>query len=221
MRYMTLLIAENDGGHPCHSLLPKYISENSEIQCDVVQCMGFSNKGCALMRIYDPKALLAEDLKEREKLVTDRGECTIDRISPCRLTAMILNNNCTIARIISESGCVLVSSVQSDDGYIRVTIIGPSNDNLRRAMETFRNEGIEVKKVQSSYASFDSLLTPKQEETLRMALEEGYYDRPKRINSEVMAERLGCSKSTMSTTLRAAEKKVLAHYISNMKDAVR
>lgn len=221
MRYITFRVPEKFEGNGCHLMVPEYISKNTEIHCEIVQCMGFENTGCSLMKISDPKAILKEELKEREKLVTETGECTIDRISPCRLTAFIINKNCIIANMISKSGCILVSSIDTHDGFNKITVIGPGKDNIKRLLESLKEKGIDVKVVHSSDASFNSLLTPKQEETLKLALELGYYDRPKGVNLNELAEQLDCSKSTLCTTLRTAEKKILSHYINSTEKNVQ
>jgi len=61
--------------------------------------------------------------------------------------------------------------------------------------------------------SFLALLTDKQKEVLSAAYKYGYYDLPKRINSERLAERVNLSKPTMIEHLRKAERRVLEEII--------
>jgi predicted DNA binding protein len=59
-------------------------------------------------------------------------------------------------------------------------------------------------------------LTVNQLHTLRVALNEGYYDAPKRIDMRKLSQKLECSASTLCETLRRAEKKILQEYLGSM-----
>lgn len=58
--------------------------------------------------------------------------------------------------------------------------------------------------------SFDlGVLTDKQRRTLEIALEEGYYERPREISLSELADRLDISKSAVSQRIRNAEIKLV------------
>lgn len=54
------------------------------------------------------------------------------------------------------------------------------------------------------------VLTRKQRRALELALEAGYYERPREINLGMLAEKLGISKSAVSQRLRSAERKLIS-----------
>ena len=69
---------------------------------------------------------------------------------------------------------------------------------------------------------FSSLSRPKgltvnQLHALRVALDEGYYDSPKRIDTRKLAQKLECSPSTLCETLRRAEKNILRGYLDSVE----
>jgi hypothetical protein len=64
-------------------------------------------------------------------------------------------------------------------------------------------ESVEVKDLDFNGSSSDLLLT---------ALEEGYFDAPRRVSTNELARRLGKSPATLSITLRRNVKKILKHY---------
>lgn len=53
------------------------------------------------------------------------------------------------------------------------------------------------------------LLTAKQREALVLALDEGYYERPRDADLATLADRLGITKSAVSQRLRTAELKLV------------
>ncbi len=72
---------------------------------------------------------------------------------------------------------------------------------------------------------FSSLSRPKgltvnQLHALRVALDEGYYDAPKRIDIRKLSQKLECSPSTLCETLRRAEKNIMMEYLDSTDYAV-
>jgi predicted DNA binding protein len=64
-------------------------------------------------------------------------------------------------------------------------------------------ESVEVKDLEFNGSSSDLLLT---------ALEEGYFDVPRKVSTNELARRLGKSPASLSITLRRNVKKILKHY---------
>ena len=64
-------------------------------------------------------------------------------------------------------------------------------------------------------------LTPKQQEVLRRAAEQGYYDYPRRITLSALAGHLGIAKSTLSESLMVIEKKLVRHHVVTKEPAPR
>lgn len=55
------------------------------------------------------------------------------------------------------------------------------------------------------------MLTSKQRETLELALETGYYERPRETDLTALADELDISKSAVSQRLRTAETKLIRY----------
>jgi hypothetical protein len=79
--------------------------------------------------------------------------------------------------------------------------------------------GIKHRVVSLTEANFSpesplSALTEKQREVLVAAYKLGYYDMPRRINSEKLAEKLNIGGATLGEHLRKAERRLLEHILS-------
>ena len=81
-------------------------------------------------------------------------------------------------------------------------------------------EGFRTERKSSFQSDYAALLSDRQEEALRLALEHGYYEIPRRINLEELCLLLNCSKSTLDVTLRNAERKVITHYVLQNRETV-
>jgi len=61
-------------------------------------------------------------------------------------------------------------------------------------------------------------LSNKQKEAIQLAVKEGYFDFPRKINLEGIAKRMKISKQTLQQHLRIAEKKLVPFLTENILD---
>ncbi|MFC7077083.1 helix-turn-helix domain-containing protein [Haloarcula halophila] len=73
-----------------------------------------------------------------------------------------------------------------------------------------------VEKVQQ-HVTEEPVLTESQRDLVRTAVEEGYYDTPRRCSLTELAETVGIAKSTCSETLHRAEEQVLKRFVSELE----
>jgi hypothetical protein len=108
------------------------------------------------------------------------------------------------------------------DGKIKISFLG-STRQVGDFLEKIGAKGIRFKVVMLSDASFSpdsplNRLTEKQREVLITAYKLGYYDIPRRINSDQLAEKLGIVNSTLVEHLRKAERRLLAQVLEQRND---
>ena len=100
-----------------------------------------------------------------------------------------------------------------NDKY-RITFLTNSEDMPKfieaRKTERFDLRILSVTSAKLPLGSPLDTLTNKQFNILRESYYSGYYDIPRRINSEELANKLGIANSTFVTTLRRAEKRIMS-----------
>jgi len=82
--------------------------------------------------------------------------------------------------------------------------------HIERISQEFRRE------ITPSAAEWQELLSSipdRQRELLNLALEEGYFDIPRRVTLEELAEEMGITKTTASNHLRKAEREIMEFLI--------
>lgn len=99
-----------------------------------------------------------------------------------------------------------------DGGGYRVTLVG-DEASLQRAAD-HAPDGIhleleELGRFTPMHDRLTSLLTDRQREILEMAVEAGYYEEPRQVTYDDLAERLGRSPATVGEHLRKIEGKIL------------
>ncbi len=108
-------------------------------------------------------------------------------------------------------------------------LILPGDAKLTPFYDTLEAEiaetaGVDIVRVKDTDASDldiaegenDQFLSPEQESAVRAAVEHGYYETPRAIETYELAELLGIPGSTLSYRLRRAEAHLAGSYVKNM-----
>jgi predicted DNA binding protein len=108
----------------------------------------------------------------------------------------------------------------SEDVPMRVVLEVPDQDRLRQLLEVIGAADVPAQTTDVTEAGLSpeaavtidlGVLTAKQREALELALERGYYERPRDATLSDLAELLGITKSAVSQRLRSAESKLVNH----------
>jgi predicted DNA binding protein len=116
------------------------------------------------------------------------------------------------------SGGFLSAPIEVRDGRMKATFLGTAKQ-MRSILKSFDAAHVKYKVVSLIDAKFSpnsplQRLTEKQRNVLIKAYELGYYDRPRRISSEELAQKVNLSKSTLVAHRRKAERRVLTEVLS-------
>jgi predicted DNA binding protein len=107
-------------------------------------------------------------------------------------------------------------TIFADDRLV-LSVIGEGAD-LRKLLKLLERIG-DITKV--SYQrpvihdhNLMMVLTDRQKEVIVAAKKHGYYEYPRKVNSEELAEKVGLSKATVVEHLRKAENRFMTHIMS-------
>jgi predicted DNA binding protein len=106
----------------------------------------------------------------------------------------------------------LFQSKPKPDGTTEWTVAFTGKEALTELLDRLKQDRVDVKILRlTSIADVESL-TSRQRSIVEVALEQGYFDYPRRITLRSLAKKVGVSASTVSEVLRRAEKKILSTY---------
>jgi hypothetical protein len=119
---------------------------------------------------------------------------------------------------IGLAGGYLFPPLGIREGKIKISFLG-SPQQVGEFLEKITALGIRYRVVLLTDANFSldsplNKLTEKQREVLIAAYKLGYYDIPRRINSEELAKKLDIVGSTLGEHLRKAERRLLIHILT-------
>lgn len=103
--------------------------------------------------------------------------------------------------------------VINDDATSTFTLIGNRADLQAAVEDVPAPVDVEVEAVGGERVATDSVvgaLSPRQREAIEVGLDLGYYDVPREVTVDDVAEELGCATATAAEHLRKAEGKVLS-----------
>ena len=93
-----------------------------------------------------------------------------------------------------------------------------TEENLKKTLDLMKNLGevisISFKKATFNEQSILSVLTEKQKEILIAAKKNGYYNYPRKINSQELSNKIGLSKPTVVQHLRKAEVRIVSNILA-------
>lgn len=104
----------------------------------------------------------------------------------------------------------------TDDGALEITTIGEFEEIRRSSVDLPDGVGLELLSTGEYSPTGEGVyekLTSKQQETLRAAIEAGYYEEPRRVTYQDVAEELGVAAGTVGEHLRKVESTVLTHVL--------
>ncbi len=152
----------------------------------------------------------AQSEKAAEDVGAARGvsECEVLGRSPGEVLLRLRVRGCMLPRAVEASGVVPSQPYSASGGVHRWCVLG-QGDRLESFVDSLRSMGAGVEAVYHGQEDAHQQLTPRQREVLRQAMEDGYYDVPRRTSLTEMAAKLGVSKAALCETLQVIEKKVM------------
>jgi predicted DNA binding protein len=121
----------------------------------------------------------------------------------------VVTSKCAACAALSGVDCFLMSAQARSDGRVDWNLITGDEGSLKELVDRLVARGCDVEIKKARRPELTKPLTDRQEEVIRLALEAGYYDQPKRVTIKDLAKRVGIAPSTYQEILQRAERKVM------------
>ena len=120
---------------------------------------------------------------------------------------------CRACHVLITSKAFMVYPVDIKKGRMKWLLITDDNRTVGKLVENLEEIGCDIKIDRVTPLSEKGVLTDRQEEIIRAAFAVGYFDFPRKIGSEKLADKLSVSVSTLSEVMRAAQRRIFAEYL--------
>ena len=192
------------------------ISKKHDAVVKILGCVPFSKTGAkSLLEVRAREDKIPGVMKDF-KASHGFSEVDMAKTGKDRMLASVSTTKCAICSTMAGSGCFLVSATSRDD-HLHWTVLASMNEQIKALIQRMKDNGMDARLLGIKDISSKEELTKRQEDILRIALEKGYFDYPKRVSIRELAKTFGISISTLSEILRAGQKKALASYFGGKK----
>ena len=133
-------------------------------------------------------------------------------VAPGRIKGAITTDECLGCCSAIGTGVFQISGVMDRDGRIVQTVVAGDRKTIERMVSNMDDHGHDITLVKLATLETEEVLTSRQEDMLRYAMEQGYFDDPKRITLVELAREFDVSNSTVSEMLRKSQRKLMGEY---------
>jgi predicted DNA binding protein len=155
----------------------------------------------------------AQDLTRALEKAPDVTDSDLARVAPNRVVGSVTSNDCLVCQAVVESNtnCFIAPAATEEDCNMNYKLF-ISGGGLPLFLQRLHRKGVNYKIEDLSPLTSPRGITARQQNVLRSALELGYYDFPKRVSTEELANKMGIKSGTVVEILRRAEKNVISRY---------
>ncbi|WP_455391796.1 helix-turn-helix domain-containing protein [[Eubacterium] cellulosolvens] len=188
------------------------VSKETSAKIKLLECIPDKDLGGRLLFEIETESENITDLLK--KINAFQQICKLD-ISPYKkggYLGTIVTNNCITCRALTESKCFLTYARNLKDAKIEWHIITGDEKSLSKLMRTLEGNGCSVELISKTPLTKKNILTSRQDEIIKIAMEKGYYDYPKKISLRELSKILKISFSNLNEILHRGEKKIIRDY---------
>ncbi len=172
-----------------------------------------ADSGFALVRITGPDvADVIDDMNDHPQVT----ELTLAQWSDNEATVHFETTAPLLLFSSRDSGMPIELPVEITDGEATIDVTG-SRERPAELAQQLENFGLQYRIEHVRERLHESqLLSERQLEVVVAAVDEGYYDTPRRCSLTDLAEHLGVAKSTCSETLHRAEEAIIKRFVDDL-----
>ncbi len=155
---------------------------------------------------------LVRHLREMNGVVASN----LSKVDRHRVVGTVTTHDCPVCSTFAGLNCFLVSASTASDGKMEWRLLISEDADLKHLCERLDEKQVKYEIIDVSHHLQKREITSRQEEIVRVALDLGYFEFPKRIKLEELAVKLGLSAGTLSEILRRGEKHILSRYFESV-----
>lgn len=165
------------------------------------------------------ETISAEQITSELKSSSDILETDLAKVGANRVIGSVTSNDCVVCKALIETKANSFVAPANTENDCRMNYkLFISGGGLPIFLQRLHQDGVVYKIGDLSPLAREKNITIRQQKVLKSALELGYYDYPKRITTEKLAESLGIKSGTVAEILRRAEKNVIRRFFEASAD---
>ncbi|MFQ3320256.1 MAG: VCBS repeat-containing protein [Natronomonas sp.] len=191
-------------------------SQDSAIQRESIEYLNYLDDGTGILlyRLRGAEKRIIQLLEETDDVISFQTIRVADGVRT-HVHFSVDGTSERLIQLINQHKVAIEFPIECHDRGIRISAIGEQSD-IADAVERFP-EGLLVEVVSMTPTDASTrhqpLLSERQREVLEIAISEGYYEHPRSVTRDEIANCMGLTGSTVSEHLRKAESKILSDFV--------
>jgi predicted DNA binding protein len=129
-----------------------------------------------------------------------------------RLLCSLTVKKWAVCSALQRPHCYIRSAKTRKNGWLEWNLVVSDVEVLNNIIRKLKNDGCNVELIRKRELNDYQVLTKRQEEIVRKALEMGYFDYPRGVTGRELSRRLEISQSTLYEILQNSQKKLVEMY---------
>ncbi|WP_255195653.1 helix-turn-helix domain-containing protein [Halorarius litoreus] len=213
MQYLKLTISPTDRAiHP----IDTFVADHGDVTREALLHVDARADGTTVLlyRLTGDRETFADALGERSEV---RDHEVVDVSDGFHAFLQVESSTMgALVEVAHENALIIDTPLEFVEGGLRATLVG-THDNLRQSLSAMPDSiDFAVDNAGPYVPGGEDLLSPltdRQLEVFEVAVDEGYYDVPRRATHKDIAATLDCAPSTVDEHLRKAESRVVSGLI--------
>lgn len=194
------------------------LSKKYQVDVKVLDCKP-ANDGQALRQMVELETVnenenvIIEDIRSHPEVL----DAYIVKSKRGKMIGTVLTRQAVVCSTVLNSNsfcrnCVFTLK-PDENGKVRWSLALGSGSPLKEILGNIESHGIQADILEISQIPDNRPLTSRQEQIIRIALQKGYFNYPRKVGVRALAKEVGVSSSTLSELLRRAERKIVTKYL--------
>jgi predicted DNA binding protein len=180
-----------------------------------IECMPYGESGGKSLVEIKGDPLNADEIIEEIRSHPSICKADISNFGEGRLSGSIVTNSCAACKALTGTECFLTRARSCPDDKVEWTITSGGNNSLGNLIDRLTEVGCTVQVNSITRIAGQNVVTKRQEEILRFAMAQGYYNYPRRITIKELARKLDISPSTLGEILQRGERNIVEAFFDH------
>lgn len=178
----------------------------------ITECIPWRKKGGQALFTMDVNEDEAQSVLDSIRDRPDVISVDIVNMTDGQIIGSVAMQDCSWVWKIVECGCFLEQAQSIGDGKVNFKIFSGSEGSLPKLIKSMGWKGVDLDIIRIAQISNRPIITRRQESVIKLALERGYFDYPRKIKIEELARLSKMSPSAVFEIIKRGEKNILRQY---------
>ncbi|MFP4197913.1 MAG: helix-turn-helix domain-containing protein [Methanomassiliicoccales archaeon] len=182
-----------------------------------IECMPFGDEGGRGLVEIEGDPLMADEIINEIRSHPDVCKVDISKFGDGKISGSIMTDRCVACKALTGSECFLTNAHSVGGGKVEWKVTTGANGSLATLIERLKGSGCGVEINSITKVNGENVVTKRQEQIIRLALERGYYDYPRRTTIRELAKSFNISPSTLGEILQRGERNIIESFITGKR----